>query len=136
MDEYVMKQKIQKAYMEPQAPEALIQNVVLRAQAVTMGVQAQKQLETAPAEQVSELASQALVGQLAGVSELPKGVAPEQLARHLEQAPAFQAALLGGNVARRLSSGELLQQVTGPKPEAEQTSPQISTPKKEGPAIQ
>ena len=133
MDEYVIKQKIQKAFFEPRAPEELMQKVVLRAQAVAMGSNAQKALETAPAEKVGELASQALIGQLAEVSELPKGVQPEKLARLLEQQPAFTAALRGGNVARRLSSGELMQQVTGQAPA--QTTPQISPPKKEGPSL-
>ena len=111
MDEYVTKQKIQKAYNEPPAPQELIDSVILRAQAVTMGVDAQKQLETAPGQNAGELASRVMIGQLAAVSELPKGAEPEQLARQLEQEPAFQAALQGGNVAGRLHSGQLLQQV-------------------------
>ena len=133
MDEYVMKQKIQNAFFEPRAPEALIQKVVLRTQAVTMGVASQKQLETATAEKVAELTARALVGQLASVSELPYGVQPEQLARQLEQTPAFQTAIQGGNVVRRLFSGELLQQITGKSAVAEQPSAPISAPKKEGP---
>ena len=135
MDEYVVKQKIQKAFLEPRAPEELMQKVVLRAQAVSMGTNAQRALENAPAEQVGALASRALIGQLAAVSELPKGVEPELLARLLEQEPSFSSALRGGNVARRLSSGELMQQVTGQTPAEEQTSPQISPPKKESPHL-
>ena len=135
MDEYVMKQKIQEAYMEPQAPEELIQQTILRTQAVSMGVQAQKQLESASAEEFGQLASRALIGQLAMVSELPDGVKPEQLARQLEQEPAFQAALRGGNVARRVSSGELMQQVAAQEPVAEQDPPEISVPIKEGPVM-
>ena len=135
MDEYVIKQKIQMACFEPRAPEELIQQVILRAKAVVMGVAAQKQLETAPAENVAKLTSRALIGQLAAVSELPKGTQPEQLAQQLEQQPAFIAALRGGNVAQRLSSGELLQQITGQKPIAEPTVPEISAPKKEGPLM-
>lgn len=65
MDEYVIKQKIQMACVEPRAPEKLIQQVILRAKAVVMGVAAQKQLETATAENVSGLVSRVLVGQLA-----------------------------------------------------------------------
>jgi hypothetical protein len=133
MDEYVIKQKIQEAFFEPRAPEELMQKVVLRAQAVAMGTNAQKELENAPAEKVGALASRALIGQLAAVSELPQGMPPEQLANLLEQEPAFAAALRGGNVARRLSSGELMQQVTGQAPA--QTTPQISLPKKEGPSL-
>ena len=76
MEEYVIKQKIQMACIEPQAPEGLIQQVILRAKAVTMGVAAQKQLDTAPAENVAQLASRALIGQLAAVSELPKPAQP------------------------------------------------------------
>ena len=113
MDEYVIKQKIQMACFEPRAPEELIQRVILRTQAVAMGVAAQKQLETAPAENIAELTSRVVVGQLAAVSELPKGAQPEQLARQLAQQPAFIAALRGGNVVQRLHSGELLQQITG-----------------------
>ena len=135
MDDYVIQQKIQKVCVEPRAPEALIQSVILRAQAVTMGVQAQKQLETAPAEKVGELASRALIGQLAAVSELPKGAQPEKLARQLEQTPAFAAALRGGNVIGRLNNGELIQQLTGQKPVVEQDVPQMAPPKKAGPAL-
>ena len=54
-----------------------------------------------------------MIGQLALVSDLPKGIQPETLARKLEQEPAFAAALRGGNIARRLSSGELMQQLAG-----------------------
>ena len=57
MDEYVIKQKIQKAFVEPKAPEGLVEKVILRANAVTMGMNAQKALETAPAEKVGELIS-------------------------------------------------------------------------------
>ena len=135
MDEYVMKQKIQNAYAEPRAPESLIEKVILRTQAVTMGVNAQQQLEPASAEHVGELASRALIGQLATVSELPKGTKPEQLAHKLEQEPAFQAALLGGNVARRINSGELMQQLAEQKPAAEQEAPELSAPVKEAPEI-
>ena len=133
MDEYVIKQKIQEAFLEPRAPEELMQKVVLRAQAVAMGTNAQKELENAPAEKIGALASRALIGQLAAVSELPKGMQPEQLANLLEKEPAFVAALRGGNVARRLSSGELMQQVTGRTPA--QTPSQNSSPKKEGPSF-
>ena len=135
MDEYVMKQKIQEAYMEPQAPEKLIQQTILRTQAVTMGVQAQKQLESASAENLGQLASRSLIGQLATVSELPVGYEPEQLANMLEQEPAFQAALRGGNVARRISSGELMQQVAAQEQTPEQDPPELSVPIKEGPVM-
>ena len=135
MDEYVLKQKIQEAFFEPRATEELIQQTILRTQAVTMGVNAQRQLETAPAENVAYLASRVLIGQLAAVSELPEGAKPEQLARQLEQEPAFQAALLGGNVARRLSSGELMQQVAAQEPAVELEVPEISVPVKEGPVM-
>ena len=113
MDENMIKQKIQTACFEPQPPEELIRKVVLRSQAVSMGVQAQKRLETAPAEKAGELASRVLIGQLALVSDLPKGIQPETLARKLEQEPAFAAALRGGNIARRLSSGEVMQELAG-----------------------
>lgn len=134
MDESIIQQKIQMACLEPRAPEGLIQQVILRARAVAMGTAAQKQLETATAERVAELASRAVIGQLAMVSELPKGAQPEQLARQLEQQPAFIAALRGGNVAQRLGSGELLQQITGQKPAVE---PVISEkpPVAQGPKI-
>ena len=135
MDDYEVKQKIQHACFEPRAPEDLVQKVILRTQAVSMGVQAQKQLETAPAENVEELASRALIGQLAVVSELPSDAQPEQLARTLEQEPAFIAALHGGNVARRLSSGELIRQVVGQEIKAEEPAPQIENPIKKGPSL-
>lgn len=135
MDEYVIKQKIQKSFFEPRAPEELIQRAILRSKAVTMGVQAQKQLETAPAEKFGGLVSHVIVSQLAVMSELPKGVRPEQLAQQLEQQPAFQAALHGGNVIQRLNSGELLRQIADQKPAAEPTEPEISVPKKQGPVM-
>ena len=135
MDEYVIKQKIQTARSEPQPPEGLIQQVILRAKAVAMGVAAQKQLDTAPAENVAGLASRALIGQLATVSELPKGTQPEQLAQQLEQQPAPRAALHGDNLSQRLNSGELLRQITSQTPKAEPAEQEISTPKKVGPSM-
>ena len=135
MDEYVMKQKIQKACFEPSPPEELIQQVILRARAVSMGLRAHIQLESAPVENPGELVACALVGQLAAVSKLPKGAQPEQLARQLEQQPAFVAALRGGNVSQRLNSGELLQQINRQKPEAEQMAPENAVLKKEGPVM-
>lgn len=135
MDEYVMKQKIQEAYLEPRAPERLVQQVILRAQAVVMGLDAQRRLEIAPTEKCGELAARALIGQLATVSKLPKGAQPMQLARQLEQQPAFIAALRGGNVAQRLNSGELLQQITGKKPTAEDAQSQIPVPQKKEPTL-
>jgi hypothetical protein len=122
MDECVMQQKIQMACFEPRAPEGLIQQVILRAQAVVMGAKAQKQLETGPQENVAELASRVLVGQLAGATALPRGVQPEMLARQLEQQPDFIAALRGGNVAQRLNNGELLRQITDPSHQADQAA--------------
>ena len=135
MEEYQMKQKIQGAYTEPRAPEQLIRSVILRAQAVTMGLQAQKQLETARGEEVGKLAARALIGKLAAVSELPAGTKPEQLAELLEQEPAFHSALRGGNVANRLENGDLLRQITEPTPEAKPDEPELAVPQKEGPAL-
>lgn len=135
MDDYVIQQKIQRASHEPRAPESLIQSVILRAQALTMGVQAQKQLETAPAEKVGELASRVLIGQLAAVSALPKGAQPEQLAQQLEQEPKFAEAISGGNVMGRLKSGELIRQITGQKLPQQSDHPEMTLPKKEGPAL-
>ena len=133
MDEHVIKLKIQNAYSEPRAPERLIQGVALRAQAITMGTAAEKLLETAPMESGANLAARALIGRLAAVSELPKDAQPEQLAQQLEQEPAFRAALRGGNVLRRLQSGELMQQMTGRAPVEKQEAPQITKPPVEGP---
>ena len=135
MDEYVIRQKIQMACIEPRAPEGLIQQVILRAKAVVMGAAAQKQLETAPAENVAGLVSRVLVGQLAAATQLPDGAQPEQLASQLEQQPSFIAALRGGNVIQRLGNGELLQQLTGQKPVVEPAEPEIITPKTEGPSM-
>jgi hypothetical protein len=135
MDEYVMKQKIQKACFEPRAPERLIQQVIIRAKAVVMGLEAQKQLETAQSENIAKLASLAVIGQLAAVSELPKGTQAKQLAHQLERQPAFITALGSGNVAQRLNSGELLLQITGQKTAPAQTTPENTIPKKEGPAM-
>lgn len=149
MEEFAIKQKIQNAVSEPKAPEELIQSVILRAQAVTMGRQARQQLETAPAEQVGELTAAAIVGQLAVMTQLPKGSQPQQLAQQLEQEPAFQAALRGGNVLQRLNSGELMRQIGNPAQEAEATAgktaepaldaekeiPQLEVPQKHGPAL-
>ena len=135
MDEYVIKQKIQMACIEPRAPEELIQQVILRAKAVAMGAAAHKQLESAPAGDVAGLTSRVLIGQLASVSELPKDAQPEQLASQLAQQRAFLAAIRGGNVVQRLDSGELLQQITGQKPAVERVAPEISAPKKEGPVM-
>ena len=59
MEEYLLKQKIQDAYFEPRAPEELVNRVILRVQAIAMGVEAQKQLETASADQVGPLAARA-----------------------------------------------------------------------------
>ena len=135
MDEYVIKQKIQMACIEPRAPEGLIQQVILRAKAVVMGVSAHKQLECASGGNVAGLASRALIGQLAAVSELPKDAQPEQLASQLEQQEAFLSAIRGGNVVQRLDSGELLQQITGQKPTVAQTALENITPKKAGPEM-
>ena len=136
MDEYVMKQKIQEAFFEPRAPEELIQKVVLRSQAVAMGADAQKQLDDgAPVGKTAELVSRVLIGQLAAVSELPKGAQPAQLACQLEQQPAFIAALRGGNVASRLCSGELLQQITGQSPKVNEASSVMPVSQKDGPAM-
>ena len=135
MDEYVIKQKIQMACIEPRAPEELIQQVILRAKAVAMGAAAHKQLESAPAGDIAGLTSRVLIGQLASVSELPKDAQPEQLASQLEQQQAFLSAVRGGNVVQRLDNGELLQQITGQKPAVERVAPEISVPKKEGPVM-
>ena len=124
MDEYVMRQKIQNAYLEPQAPEELIKAVSFRTQAVAMGLQAQKQLETAPAEQVGDLAARALIGQLATVLGLSADTQLEKLVRQLQQEPAFAAALRGGNIVRRVNSGELLRQIAGLEPVVEQATPE------------
>ena len=135
MNENEVKEKVQKVYFEPRAPEKLIQSVILRVKAVTMGLEAQMQLATAPAEKVGELASRALIGQLATLSELPKNAQPEQLAQQLQQEPAFMAALRGGHVARRIQSGELMQQVAGQTPAAKEEPPQIEAPVKELPKL-
>ena len=128
MEEYMIKQKIENAYCEPKAPQELISTVILRSQAVSMGVQALKQLETAPAEQVGALAAQAIVGQLASVSQLPSGSKPEELAQQLQKEPAFKAALCGGNVLHRIQSGELMHQLVQMPADAQPDIPQSQAP--------
>ena len=135
MEEYMLKQKIQAAYFEPRAPERLVDAVILRAQAVTMGVQAKQQMATARGEDMGKLAARVLIGRLAEVSELPAGTKPEELAEQLEQEPAFRTALQGGNVARRLENGDLLRQITEPAPAAKPDESELAVPQKEGPAL-
>ena len=135
MDEFTVKEKLQAAFSAPQVSEDLIQRTILRAQAVTMGAEAQRKMETASAEEMGQLASRALIGQLAAVSDLPIGVKPERLAQQLEQQPAFQSALCGGNVAQRVKSGEFMRQVTKQEPAAAHTSPKLAVKAKEGPGI-
>ena len=132
MEENLRKQKIQDAFTEPAAPQELVSAVILRVQAVTMGKEAQKQLECAQEQDVGALAARALIGQLATVSNLPSGAHPEQLARQLLHEPAFEAALCGGNVLRRIHSGEMMQQIVNQQPE-EQRIPEI--PKKDVPVL-
>ena len=134
MDEFKVKEKIQTAFSAPQVSQDLIPRTTLRAQAVTMGADAQRKMETASAKEMGQLASRALIGQLAAVSDLPMGIKPERLAQQLEQEPAFQAALRGGNVAQRVKSGELMRQVVSQKPAA-QASPKLSVKVKEGPGM-
>lgn len=55
MDEHVVKQKIQKAFPEPQAPEEVIRQVILRSRAIVMGNEAKKQLEAGMAENLPAL---------------------------------------------------------------------------------
>ena len=76
-----------------------------------------------------------LMGQLAAVSDLPKGIKPERLAQQLEREPAFRSALRGGNVAQRVKSGELMRQVVKQEPAAAKASPESSVKVNEGPGI-
>ena len=113
----------------------MIRQVILRSRAIVMGNEAKKLLEAGIAENLSALVACSIIGQLAEVSKLPEGATPEQLAQQLERQPAFIEALRGGNVVQRLNSGELLQQITGQQPIEEQTTPEISASKIEGPAV-
>lgn len=134
MEEYQMKTKIPAAFFEPRAPERLINAVITRARAVTMGLQAQKQLETAPGEEMGSLAARVMIGKLAAVSELPENANPEQLAEQLYQEPSFRYALRGGNVAHRIENGDLLRQITEPMPEAKQDPPRTGSTQKRRPS--
>lgn len=129
MEEYAIKQKIQNAFSEPRAPEALIQSVTMRAQAITMGRNAQQQLAAAPGENVQALAAVAVVGKLAEMTPLP--AQPQQLAGQLQQEPAFQAALAGGNLLQRIQSGELIRQIAQRNEVMEQAGPQAAATQKE-----
>jgi hypothetical protein len=75
MDENVVKQKIQKAFSEPQAPEEEIRQVILRSRAIVMGNEAKKLLEAGMAENLPSLVACTVIGQLAEVSKLPDGAA-------------------------------------------------------------
>ena len=133
MDEYVFKQKIQNAFSEPRAVESLIQQVILRARAVSMGAQAQKELDTAPVENAGKLVSRVLIGRLAAVSELPKGSEPERLAQQLEEDPNFVSAIRGGNILQKLHSGELIRQIVKEKSILDDPLSEITVPAKESP---
>lgn len=133
MDEFTIKEKLQAALSVPPVSEDLIQRTILRAQAVTMGADAQQKIENAPAEEMGKLASRVLIGQLAAVSDLPKGIKPERLAQQLELAPAFQTALRGSNVGQRVRNGELMRQVVKQEAAATHTSPTSPVKAKEGP---
>ena len=69
MDENVVKQKIQKPFPEPQAPEEVIRQVILRSRAIVMGNEAKKQLEAGMAENLPSLVAFTVIGQLAEVSK-------------------------------------------------------------------
>ena len=133
MDEYVIKQKIQNAFSEPRPVESLIQQVILRSRAVSMGVQAQNQLDAASVEHAGELVSRVLIGRLAAVSELPEGSQPERLAQQLEEDPNFASAMHGGNIVQKLHSGELIRQIVNEKSILDDPLSQITVPAKESP---
>lgn len=58
MDDAVIRQTIKNVFDEPCAPEELVQAVVARARAVTLGREAQEKLKTAPPEACRELMRQ------------------------------------------------------------------------------
>lgn len=135
MDEMKITQSIRDAYHEPRAPEPLVRSVILRAEAVTMGRQARQSLPTAQPEQQPELAARALVGQLAEVSALPEGSEPQLLAQQLSREKAFTRLLAGGDLPRRLESGELLRQLVGGQAQAAPEQPRKNAPENQGPSL-
>lgn len=138
MEEMIIKQKIKEAVPEPKAPEALVEAVVLRVRAMEMGRQAQARLDTAPAQERGALAAMGLVGQLAQLGPLPQGAQPRDLARELEQSPAFLNALPGAELSRRLSSGELMRQVAenAARPQEPEAPAQTREPaERQGPGL-
>lgn len=135
MDDVVMRQTIKKSFDEPCAPEELIQAVVARARAVTLGREAQVQLKTAPPEACRELICLGIVGQLAMRGPIPKDVPPRQLAQQLQHTPEMTRALQGGNLLQRLDSGELMRQLVKEVAEPEAQKSQPAAPEKQGPAL-
>ena len=143
----MIKKKLTEALAEPAVPQALVEQNVVRAQAITAGREAEKRLETMPeladAAETVDLAAKSLVGRLMMTRKPPMGVTAPQMTDRLKSESGFVRLASGkpGEILHMIRSGELLQKLAGSArnaaspdaPKAAIRTPE--PPKKTGPVL-
>lgn len=92
MSDMTIKEKLTAALREPPAPPGLVEQTVVRAQAIVAGREAEQQLESdstlSRAEQV-KLAAQSVVGRLMLKQPPPTNATADTMCRQLQENEAF-----------------------------------------------
>lgn len=137
MDEKTFREELSSLYAAPAAPEKLVSETIRRAQAVSMGRDAEERLAqegaALPQEEQRTLLAQGMIGRYAMHGALPAGVSPQQAAEQLAGQEAFRRAA-GAQPAEaldRLQSGRLLQEVAGPRQEEKQAGRTMDEPSRQ-----
>lgn len=129
----IIKKKITAALDEPSVPQELVERTVDRANAITSGREAEKELASlsadAPAELKTELAAKAITGRLILNRRASANVTAAQMTGQLESNERFRALTSGDPIrlAHDIRSGELILRMTAPE-EAKQTSASVNIP--------
>ena len=136
MDDLTIRNKLEEALREPSAPPGLVERTVARAELLTRGREAERELAGGAGEERRELlAAQALLGRVMLTNRPPEGKSAQELTGELLQSERFRAAVAGRPAAELLSgmrTGRLLRSF-GAAPD--ETAPvQTNAPAPEPPA--
>ena len=139
-EERMIKEKLTAAMNEPTVSAEFVERMVVRANAITRGREAEKQLsvlsaDAAPEEKL-DLTAQGAVGRLMLSQKPPHGVTVEQMTDQLKANGAFRAFAEepADRVLHDLKSGDFIRRVTAPARQSTHEAPEAApAPVREAP---
>lgn len=123
INETAIKEKITEAMREPSVSAEFVERMVVRADAITRGREAEKKLaadgDRLAADAKKDLAAAGVIGRVMQTQKPPRGVTVDVMTESLKAQPSFAAfaAAPAANILHSLQTGTFSRALTGSVPQ-------------------